>query len=150
MKLILILVLFFSCISLASERTPNPSMTPGSYCTTHDNDFKEYRYKEQIAWCSRNVSHATKADVYRSYGVEPDGNYTIDHLIPLSLGGSNSRDNLWPQHRSVYSGFLERRVYYRIRDGNITRKDAVELILNFKYGRSLESFMEQPWILHRK
>ncbi len=52
-------------------------------------------------WASahRDVSSALKRRVYLSYGIgrHRSGEYEIDHLIPLELGGSNSPRNLWPE-----------------------------------------------------
>jgi hypothetical protein len=47
----------------------------------------------------RDVPTDVKRQVYASYGVRTyqPGEYEIDHLINLSLGGSNSVRNLWPQ-----------------------------------------------------
>jgi hypothetical protein len=41
----------------------------------------------------------TKEGVYAAYGITTHaaGEYELDHLIPLELGGSNARSNLWPQ-----------------------------------------------------
>jgi hypothetical protein len=44
-----------------------------------------------------------KREVYREYGITSHGpgDYEIDHLISLELGGSNSIKNLWPEsHRT--------------------------------------------------
>ena len=46
----------------------------------------------------RDVPQPLKEQVYRSYGVtsRQPGEYEIDHLVSLELGGSNSARNLWP------------------------------------------------------
>lgn len=48
----------------------------------------------------RNVSGSTRRDVFTAYGIAyppPSGAFELDHLIPLELGGDNSRPNLWPE-----------------------------------------------------
>src|SRR3954447_3027850 len=58
-------------------------------------------YSEQV----RNVSESAKDRVYAAYGRRRhfDGaNGEVDHLVPLELGGSNARANLFPQ-RAPYS-----------------------------------------------
>ena len=47
----------------------------------------------------RAVPSHLKKQAYARYGITSwnPGDYEVDHLIPLSLGGSNSIRNLWPQ-----------------------------------------------------
>lgn len=58
----------------------------------------------------RDVSYATKLAVYAAYGITHrapyghPGGYEMDHLIPLELGGSNSRLNLFPEPYPDYIG----------------------------------------------
>jgi hypothetical protein len=135
-NLLVIGMLFYSITSFAFSlkiTLPDPTLTSGSYCTPSDPDFREYRYAEQIPWCARNVDSETKLLIYSDYGIEPSHEYTIDHLIPLALGGSNHVDNLWPQHESVYSGRLEYELYLRLKRGEITQQEAVNKILSFKF-----------------
>lgn len=51
---------------------------------------------------SRERSHQLKIRVTRAYGIGnvPFSKIELDHLIPLSLGGSSDEKNLWPQFRS--------------------------------------------------
>ena len=134
--LLLVLVSWlFSTIALSIPiSSPDLQKTPGSFCTPSDPDFREYRYEEHIPWCIRSVDSSTKVKVYQMYGVKPSGEYTIDHLIPLFLGGSNHIDNLWPQHKSIYSGKLEYQIYIQLKKGEITQQEAMDMIFDFKLG----------------
>jgi hypothetical protein len=58
----------------------------------------------------RNVPAEVKARVYAEYGIashEP-GQYEVDHLIALELGGSNGIANLWPEAAEPRPGFHEK------------------------------------------
>jgi hypothetical protein len=48
--------------------------------------------------------------VFAAYGVTShrSGQYEIDHLVPLELGGSNSVANLFPEAASPRPGFHEK------------------------------------------
>ena len=58
----------------------------------------------------RDVSEATKNQVYAEYSItnRVTGQYEIDHLIPLELGGSNAITNLWPEPAEPRPGFHEK------------------------------------------
>jgi hypothetical protein len=58
----------------------------------------------------RNVSAATKRQVYEKYLIaeHAPGQYEIDHLIPLELGGSNDVKNLWPEGNKPVPGFHQK------------------------------------------
>jgi hypothetical protein len=50
----------------------------------------------------RRVPYRLRDAVYAAYGL-PRGHrtgYVIDHFVPLELGGTNDRANLWPQTRA--------------------------------------------------
>ncbi len=58
----------------------------------------------------RNVPESEKNDVYAEYGVtsHTTGEYEVDHLISLELGGSNDISNLWPEPADPKPGFHEK------------------------------------------
>ncbi len=58
----------------------------------------------------RNVPQNVKDQVYAEYGIathEP-GQYEVDHLVSLELGGSNDIANLWPEPADPRPGFHEK------------------------------------------
>lgn len=127
------LFLFLPQISQAFPLIPDQDMTPGHICEVSDPDFKEYRYHEQIPYCHRNVSSSRKKQIYAKYQIPKScqHRYTIDHLIPLSVGGSNTNENLWPEHVLVKAtrANLENQIYWSLRRGEITQEEAIETIL---------------------
>ena len=74
---------------------PNRQLTPGDTLPVTLADIQVKGYSSKV----RNVPIAVKRAVYASYGIAHwvTGEYEVDHLIPLSLGGSNSTKNLWPE-----------------------------------------------------
>ena len=117
---------------------PEASVTPGSLCEKSDT----YRYPEHVKYCDRDVDPALKAEIF----VEYDKNFNfettqmqrmafkIDHLIPLCLGGSNNKNNLWPQHKSIYEHTdpLEPFLCQVLAAGKIKQSEAVEILLEIK------------------
>ncbi|SRR6266568_1856849 len=79
---------------------PDPKCTPGEHTT----DDKYVICMPRYSTDHRSVSALRKALVFQSYGilVHKPGQYEIDHLIPLELGGTNSMANLWPQPVSSF------------------------------------------------
>jgi len=123
--------MFFASLFLSGFLTVPP--VPGDYCTPHDPDFKEYRYAEKVPYCNRNVMSWDKDRICERDGVEDRERFTVDHIIPLSLGGNNSEDNLWCQHRSLNVTGLEYEMYLDLRDGKKTQEEAVRVILEAKF-----------------
>ncbi len=71
--------------------------------------------KEQIctpgyARSVRDVPTSVKNQVYASYGIasRKPGEYEVDHLVSLQLGGSNDIANLWPEAALPKPGFHEK------------------------------------------
>jgi hypothetical protein len=141
-------ILFFLLMILQNSYSypliPDTSISPGDICTINDVDFQEYRYEENIPYCRRNVSYEMKTLIYNKYhiNVEERGQYTIDHLIPLSIGGSNSELNLWPEHKKVKNTRpnLEICVYDLLRKDLINQKTAISFILIIKFNKEVDGF----------
>jgi hypothetical protein len=113
---------------------PDLRLTPGSLC----DHPTERRYPERIAYCHRNVESQLKREIFREYDSKLGYNTTrmdrqsfkIDHYIPLCMGGSNEKDNLWPQHVSVYTltDPMEGLACEKMAEGKLSQDHAIELI----------------------
>lgn len=85
-----------SCaINTHAPLLPDPLKTPGDALTADPNVICQPGYSKTV----RNVPQQLKEQVYREYGIasRENGEYEIDHLVSLELGGSNSQRNLWPE-----------------------------------------------------
>ena len=92
--------LFLTRVVFAQQPTPilpDPNLTPGSTFNVTAQDVCTPGYARKV----RDVPAEMKRQVYREYGITSHcpGDYEVDHLIPLELGGSNSIKNLWPESR---------------------------------------------------
>src|SRR5271157_2798832 len=107
---------------------PNPSLTPGAILTTDASTICTPGYASSV----RDVSTATKAQVYAEYGVsypQPLGAYEVDHFIPLEIGGSNDITNLWLEPATPTPGFhqkdqFENYEHDQVCDGTISAAEA--------------------------
>jgi hypothetical protein len=90
---------------------PDSQLTPGATLAVTTDDICVPGYTQVV----RDVPAAVKRQVYAEYGIahHAPGEYEVDHLISLELGGSNSIRNLWPQS-------------YRTQPWNAHVKDALE------------------------
>lgn len=109
---------------------PNPQITPGTFFGDATLDkICETGYSGKV----RNVTDAQKNEVFKKYGIERSGEYEVDHLISLELGGSNNSMNLWPQ---AYRGYwnarikdiLENRLHTLVCSGKMPLREAQLMI----------------------
>ena len=122
---------------------PNTVVTPGDLCSKSNHDFDEYRYSAHIAHCARNVSSEDRAKIYDQYKIPTKCRhlYTIDHFIPLSIGGSNSPKNLWPEHRAIkLTRFhFEEEIMHDVQSGRLSQAEAVAKVREEKHNPDLAS-----------
>ena len=83
----------------------------------------------------RNVPDSEKNQVYAEYGIasHTTGEYEVDHLISLELGGSNDIANLWPEAAEPRPGFhekdkVENYLHKQVCDGAMSLADAQAII----------------------
>lgn len=86
---------------------PDRACTPG---TTLVSQTETTVCKSGNASTNRNVSATAKKSAYINYGIKDHaaGEYEVDHLVPLSLGGGNTSANLWPEATSPAPGWKEK------------------------------------------
>ena len=138
MKLFLTLLLC-SSLALAAPYTesnppllPDARLTPGDVLTTDAKLVCVSGY----AGSKRNVKQSLKNAVYKAYGIQKHqaGDWEIDHLISLELGGSNAQGNLWPQSfvtqplNAHVKDKLEDALHKRVCDGKLPLSEAQSAI----------------------
>jgi hypothetical protein len=109
------LLLFCATTAQSYPYLPSPELTPGLVASTDTVLVcaKDYPAK------ARNVSRSIKNKVYRAHKVDKERcnkGCKIDHLIPLSIGGSNDPRNLWPhEYGADWNVFSKTRLEVRLR-----------------------------------
>ena len=91
----------------ANGALPDKECTPGDILP---NVTKNQVCQPGYASSVRNVPTSTKTKAYRMYGITSHrpGQYEVDHLVSLELGGSNDISNLWPEAAAPTPGFHEK------------------------------------------
>jgi hypothetical protein len=108
---------------------PDTSITTGAIIDTVDTT---YICKKGYSASVRNVPLSRKDSVYSLYNIKhhAKGEYEIDHLISLELGGSNEIKNLWPESyltepwNAHKKDRLENRLHRLVCIGKISLKEA--------------------------
>ncbi len=92
---------------IAHDGLSDSACTPGAiFATATKNAICQSGYARSV----RNVPTSEKNQVYAEYGKtrHAPGQYEVDHLVSLELGGSNNIANLWPEAASPKPGFHEK------------------------------------------
>ena len=79
--------------SIAMAQRPSSYKTPGATARVK----MEQLCAPDFAASLKPASDWQRSQALERYGLRPEGfSGELDHLVPLSLGGSNDPDNLWP------------------------------------------------------
>jgi hypothetical protein len=123
----------FSGLAQTQDRSfyiPDRKLTPGATIDVSLADLCKPRYRSP----NRKIPVALKSQVLDRYGISRvTTGYNIDHLIPVSLGGSNSISNLWPQPlASHWNYYMKNKLEHKLRrmvcSGDIELKRAQQEI----------------------
>lgn len=94
---------------------PNLSLTPGFVATTNVGTVCAGAKKEHALFSPKSplISPADIAAVFAEYkiSVANERHYGLDFLVPLQLGGANTKSNIWPALRFATNrgaGFREK------------------------------------------
>ena len=121
---------------MAHDGLPDSACTPGDIIASAT---KSEICKQGYASSVRNVPESEKQQAYAEYGIthHGTGQYEVDHLVSLELGGSNDISNLWPELASPTPGFhqkdkVENYLHDQVCSGAISLQQAqVEIATNW-------------------
>lgn len=111
---------------LADRSLPDPDCTPGDVLATSTEEVCVKGYSNDV----RNISKSTRTEVFTEYNIPyQNGEYEIDHLISLKLGGSNDISNLFPMKYDIIFGAnsknkFEDYLYNKVCNGEIPIEEA--------------------------
>lgn len=120
----------------AQNGLPDSACTPGAiFADATTDQICQSGYASSV----RNVPASEKDQVYAEYGIASHyaGEYEVDHLVSLELGGSNDIANLWPEAANPTPGFhqkdkVENYLHDQVCSGAISLHDAqVEIATNW-------------------
>src|SRR5947209_5560852 len=92
---------------MAHDALPDSACTPGAiFPNVTQQQICTPGYSRSV----RNVPVSVKDQAYAEYSIthHVSGQYEVDHLVSLELGGSNDIANLWPEAASPKPGFHEK------------------------------------------
>ncbi len=120
------------CVS--HDALPDSACTPGAiFADATTDQICKPGYSSQV----RNVPDSEKNQVYAEYNIthHSAGEYEVDHLISLELGGSNEIANLWPEPAEPRPGFhekdkVENYLHDQVCSGAMSLQDAQAQIAN--------------------
>ncbi|MGE0109027.1 MAG: HNH endonuclease [Bdellovibrionales bacterium] len=111
--LLFLILLSFPAMAEEGALLPHKVLTPGEVRSTNVEEICQPGYSKSV----RRTSPQLKRSIYKKYGIkEWHKRYKIDHLIPLSIGGSDNAPNLWPSplFTSPMNGYDKDRLEFKL------------------------------------
>src|SRR4051812_46604355 len=112
--------------AIAGAQLPNSFSTPGATAKVSMKDVCAAGYEATV----KPVASWQRNAALEKYGIRPESfSGELDHLVPVSLGGSNEPDNLWPMHAQgdmtpEAKARLAAKLKTMVCDGKMSLKDA--------------------------
>ena len=112
--------------AIAGAQLPNSFSTPGATTKASVKEICAAGYETSV----KPVAGWQKTAALERYGIRPESfNGELDHLVPVSLGGSNEPENLWPMHAAgdmtpAAKARLAEKLKLMVCDGQLSLKDA--------------------------
>ena len=106
---------------------PDSACSPGAVSTTDIKTICKVGYTNTV----RNVTDTLKKKVFKEYDIDwkNRGDYEVDHIISLELGGSNDITNLYPESYLITNGArmkdkFENYLHKQVCNGSMTIEEA--------------------------
>jgi hypothetical protein len=140
-------LLLLSAADVFAADLPDPDLTPGAVRNADVGAI----CRPGSAKAARHTPQAVKEKVYREYGItnrEP-GEYEVDHLISLELGGADVAANLWPQSyltrpwNAHVKDRLENWLHAEVCAGRLSLQDAQQAIAG-DWIRTYRKYLGEP------
>jgi hypothetical protein len=122
----LALVFAMALPAITRAQLPSKYHTPGAAAKIDVTRLCSAEFTGSI----KPITHWQRDEVLTRYGIRPESfDGTLDHLIPVSLGGTNDPDNVYPFHASGEftvdgKNQLGERLHQLVCDGKLSLKDA--------------------------
>lgn len=115
--------------AMAAAQLPNGLQTPGAATKVDVKKLCAADFESSV----KPMTDWQKAEALSRYGLRPekfDG--VLDHVVPVSLGGTNDPDNLYPFHaQGEYTAEAKQQLAAKVRDlvcdGKLTLKQAQDV-----------------------
>ncbi len=121
---------FIGVSSYAAAQLPSAFQTPGNKSKANEAQVCAADFEASV----KPMAKWQRDQALERYGKRPeDFTGELDHLIPISLGGTNDPENLWPLHANKDMGpaekkALDQKLHQMVCDKTIKLKDAQDAI----------------------